>query len=127
MDKSECERILDGIEADEPGLRIVRLRPALIFKHDAGSEIRRLFAGPLLPKRLLEPGRLPVMPWIKGLRIQTVHSDDVGEAYRLAALGDVGGPFNLAAAPILDGPTIAGLMGARLIELPYRSFAVAPT
>jgi nucleoside-diphosphate-sugar epimerase len=119
VDKAECERILDQIEADEPALRVVRLRPALIFKREAGSEIRRLFAGPLLPKRLLGPGRLPVMPWIKGLRIQTVHSADVGEAYRLAALGDVSGPFNLAAAPILDGRSIAGLMGARLIELPY--------
>ena len=30
-------------------LRIVRLRPGLIFKREAGPEIRRLFAGPLLP------------------------------------------------------------------------------
>ena len=48
-----------------------------------------------------------------------VHSDDVGEAYRLAAVGDVHGPFNIAAAPILDGRAAAGLAGARLLELPY--------
>lgn len=119
VDKSECERILDEFEAANAGLRVVRLRPALIFKRGAGSEIRRLFAGPLLPKRLLKPGRLPVFPWIRDLHIQAVHSLDVGEAYRLAALGDAKGAFNLAAMPILDGPTIAGLLGARLVELPY--------
>ena len=119
VDKSGCERLLDETEAEHPDLRVVRLRPALIFKRQAGSEIRRLFAGPLLPKRLLKPGMLPVLPWIRGLRVQTVHSDDVGEAYRLAALGNARGAFNIAATPILDGPTVANLAGARLLELPY--------
>jgi len=120
VDKSACERLLDTVENENPDLRVVRLRPALIFKRTAGSEIRRLFAGPLVPKRLLRPGRPPLMPWIRGLRVQTVHTDDVAEAYRLAALGDARGPFNVAATPILDGRTVAGLVGGRLVELPYR-------
>lgn len=120
VDKAECERILDEVEAEHPQLRVVRLRPALIFKRSAGSEIRRLFAGPLVPKRLLNPGLLPVLPWIRGLRVQAVHSEDVAEAYRLAATGDARGAFNVAAPPILDGPTVAGLLGARLLELPHR-------
>ena len=119
VDKAECERLLDETEVANPGLRVVRLRPSLIVKRQAGSEIRRLFAGPLLPRKLLKPGMLPVLPWIRGLRLQTVHSDDVAEAYRLAALGEAGGPFNVAATPILDGRTAAGLAGARLLELPY--------
>ena len=119
VDKSECERLLDTVEMENPDLRVVRLRPALIFKRTAGSEIRRLFAGPLVPKRLLRPGRPPLMPWIRGLRVQTVHSDDVAEAYRLAALGDARGAFNVAATPILDGATVAGLAGGRLVELPH--------
>ena len=119
VDKSACERLLDTVEEENPELRVIRLRPALIFKRTAGSEIRRLFAGPLVPKRLLRPGRPPLMPWIRDLRVQTVHSDDVAEAYRLAALGDAGGPFNVASTPILDGATIAGLAGGRLVELPY--------
>jgi nucleoside-diphosphate-sugar epimerase len=125
VDKSECERLLDETEAANPGLRVVRLRPSLIFKRQAGSEIRRLFAGPLLPKKLVKPGTIPVLPWIRGLRIQTVHSDDVAAAYRLAALGDVSGPFNIAATPILDGRTAAGLAGARLLELPYPLVRIA--
>ena len=40
-------------------LRIVRLRPGLIFKREAGPEIRRLFAGPLLPGRAAQAGPHP--------------------------------------------------------------------
>ena len=43
-------------------MRIVRLRPALIFKREAASEIARYFAGPLLAGPLLRPGLLPVVP-----------------------------------------------------------------
>src|SRR3954449_6804486 len=46
--KAACERALDDLEARHPELRVVRLRPALIFKSEAAQEIRRLFAGPLL-------------------------------------------------------------------------------
>jgi nucleoside-diphosphate-sugar epimerase len=125
VDKAACERILDRAEAENPGLRVVRLRPALIFKRGAGSEIRRLFAGPLLPKRLLNPDRVPVLPWVRGLRLQAVHSVDVADAYRRAALGDARGAFNLAADPILDGPTIADALGARLIALPAAAVRAA--
>ena len=42
-----------------PRLRVVRLRPGLIFKREAGPEIRRLFAGPFLPAWLTRAGTLP--------------------------------------------------------------------
>jgi hypothetical protein len=45
--KAEVERRLDRLEAVAPGLRVVRLRPALVFSRAAASETRRLFAGPL--------------------------------------------------------------------------------
>ena len=47
--KAEVERLLDRFEEEHPAVRTVRLRPGLIFKRDAASEIRRLFAGPFLP------------------------------------------------------------------------------
>ena len=53
-----------------PELRVVRLRPALIFKREAASGIRRLFAGPLLPSPLVRPALLPVLPLPAGLRVQ---------------------------------------------------------
>jgi nucleoside-diphosphate-sugar epimerase len=118
--KAEVERLLDRFESDHEQVRVVRLRPGLIFKRDAASGIRRLFAGPLLPGSLLRPALLPVVPDVDGLVFQAVHSHDVGEAYRLALVSDVRGPFNIAAEPELDPPELARILGARRVKLPAR-------
>lgn len=108
--KAYVERLLDTFELEHPDLRVVRLRPGLIFSREAASEIRRLFFGPLLPPRLVRSSlagliaRAPV-------RFQAVHSSDIGEAYRLAVTGNVRGPFNIAADPVLgaaDGSPVLG-------------------
>jgi nucleoside-diphosphate-sugar epimerase len=119
--KAEVERRLDRFEQEHPDRRVVRLRPGLIFKREAATGIRRLFAGPFLPSPLVKPGRIPVVPGIPGLRFQAVHSRDVGRAYRLAVAGDVRGPFNVAAEPVLDPPTIAEALGARLVPMSART------
>ena len=101
--KVAAERMLDGIEAAHPDLRVVRLRPALIFKREAASEIRRLFIGPLLPSPLVHPRLIPILPLPPGLVLQAVHAEDVGEAYRLAATTPgARGAYNVAAEPVLD-------------------------
>jgi nucleoside-diphosphate-sugar epimerase len=123
--KAAAERVLDAVEADNPQLRVVRLRPGLIFKREAGPEIRRLFAGPLLPAALLKPGRLPVLPLPDRLVLQCVHGDDVAEAYRLAVLSaDARGAYNVAADPVLDPATLARAMGARRVRIPERPVRV---
>ncbi len=116
--KAEVERRLDDFEAENPEVRVVRMRPALIFKREAASGIRRLFAGPFLVNPLLRPSLIPVVPAIPGLRFQAVHSYDVGEAYRLAVTRDVRGAFNLAADPVLDPPELGRILGARPVPLP---------
>jgi len=119
--KAVAERALDEVERANPRLRVVRLRPGLIFKRDAASEIRRLFAGPFLPSPLMRPGLLPVVPDMERLRIQAVHSLDVGEAYRLAALSDgARGAYNVAAEPVLDPQTLASALGARRVPVSPR-------
>jgi UDP-glucose 4-epimerase len=118
--KAEVERLLDRFEQDVPATRVVRLRPALIFKREAATGIRRLFAGPLFPSPLVRGGRTPFVPDIPGLRFQAVHSLDVGDAYRRAIVGDVRGAFNIAAEPVLDPETLARLFGARLVPLPAK-------
>src|ERR687896_464536 len=100
--KAEAEHLLDRFERESPAVRVVRLRPALIFKREAASGIRRLFAGPFLPSPLVRPSLIPVLPLPAGLRVQSVHSNDVGEAYRLAVAREVRGAFNIAAEPVLD-------------------------
>ena len=51
--KAAVEALLDGFEPRHPQVRVVRIRPALIFKGEAASEIRRLFVGPFLPSFLV--------------------------------------------------------------------------
>jgi UDP-glucose 4-epimerase len=116
--KAAVERQLDEFEATHEAIRVVRLRPGLIFKRDAASEIRRYFAGPLLPSRLVRDGLIPIIPDIPRLRFQAVHADDVAQAYRLAIKGDVRGAFNIAAEPVLDPERLAKLLGARRIKMP---------
>lgn len=118
--KAAVEHRLDLFERQHPGVRVVRLRKALIFKREAASGVRRLFAGPLVPTTLLRPRRIPVVPDAPGLVFQAVHTADVAEAYRLAALGDARGAFNIAADPVLDGPRLAATLGARAVAVPRR-------
>ena len=116
--KAEVERLLDAVEREHPRLRVVRLRPGLIFKRAAASEIRRLFVGPFVPRWVFQSRLVPVVPDVPRLAVQAVHSDDVGEAYRLAALSDAHGAFNIAAEPVIDIPRVARLLGARTVHTP---------
>jgi UDP-glucose 4-epimerase len=119
--KAATERLLDRFEREQPQIRVVRLRPGLIFKREAASQIRRLFAGPFLPSPLVRRQLIPVVPDVSRLRFQAVHSYDVGEAYRLAAVGDARGAFNVAADPILDPRELARILGARPLPVPPRA------
>ena len=121
--KAACEHALDALEGR--GTRIVRLRPGLIFKREAGPEIRRLFAGPFLPTWLLKPGRVPVLPLPDRLSVQCVHASDVGNAYRLAALEPhAEGAYNLAADPVLDPDTLAKILHARRVTVPEQAIRI---
>jgi nucleoside-diphosphate-sugar epimerase len=118
--KAEVERLLDAFEAEHPEVRCVRLRPGLIFKREAASEIRRLFAGPFLPGWLLRPSLIPVVPRTPRLRFQAVHSYDVGDAFRRAIVSDARGAFNIAADPVLDPDELGRLLRARPVPVPAR-------
>ncbi len=116
--KASVERHLDRLEHEHPQMRVVRMRPGLIFKREAATEIRRLFAGPLLPGSLLRPALIPAVPRLKRLCFQAVHSLDVGEAFRLATISDARGAFNLAADPPIGVEELKGIFEARAVTLP---------
>lgn len=116
--KAQTESMLDRFEQADPEIRVVRMRPALIFKRSAATEIRRLFIGPFLPSPLVRPEWLPLLPLPRGLRTQAVHSLDVGEAYRRAIVRPVRGAFNIAAEPVIDGDSLARALDARPVALP---------
>jgi UDP-glucose 4-epimerase len=119
--KCEVERRLDTFEREHADIRVVRLRPAVIFKRESATEQRRIFAGPFLPGSVLRPGLIPFLPEIPGLAFQAVHSYDVGDAYRLAVLGDARGAFNVAAEPPLDLTSFARLLDARTFGMSPRA------
>lgn len=118
-EKAAVEALLDDFEQEHPEVRVVRLRPGLIFQRAAAEEIARLFLGPLVPTRLVRPGRVPVVPDVGGLRFQAVHADDVASAYRAAVCSpDARGAYNIAAGPPLDAAVLAEALGARRVPLP---------
>src|SRR5215211_7037249 len=116
--KAEVERRLDRFEAETPGVRVVRMRPGLVFKKEAAEGIRRLFAGPFFPSVLAHPALINVIPDMENLRSQVIHSYDVGEAFRLAIVNEnAHGAFNLAAEPVLDAGEIGRILNARTIPM----------
>ena len=126
--KAQAERALDAVEAAAPDLRVVRLRPGLIFKRESASEIRRLFAGPFLPGALADPSLSRCCRCRPGLRVQAVHGADVAEAYRLAVTDErARGAYNVVAEPVLDADTLGRALGARPVALPAGPVRAAAT
>lgn len=117
--KAYVERVLDAFEAAHPKVRVVRLRPGLVLQRAAGSEIRRLFLGPFVPSGLMRRRFIPVVPSIPRLVFQAVHSSDVADAFRRAALSsDARGAFNIAGEPVIDADELGRVLGARPVPLP---------
>jgi nucleoside-diphosphate-sugar epimerase len=117
-EKAYLERALDSFEHEHPGTRVVRMRPAFLFKRESASEQRRIFGGRLLPGPLARPELLPLLPDIPGLRVQALHTDDAAKAYQLAVHTQVQGAFNLASEPPVDAEMLGELLGARPVRLP---------
>ncbi|MCT2590812.1 NAD-dependent epimerase/dehydratase family protein [Streptomyces sp. N2-109] len=117
-EKAYVERLLDVFEQRCPGIHVTRMRPSFVFKRGSAMEQRRLFAGPLLPHRLVRPGLVPVVPDVPGLRFQAVHADDVADAFVRAVTRKTRGPFNLAGEQPLNAQSLARLLGARTVRVP---------
>ncbi|MET7733627.1 SDR family oxidoreductase [Streptomyces sp. NPDC005402] len=117
-EKAYLERALDTFERDHPAVRVVRMRPAFLFKRESASEQRRIFGGRFLPGQLARPDLLPFLPDIPGLRVQALHTDDAARAYALAVHSDARGAFNLAGEPPVDAELLGGMLDARPVRLP---------
>ena len=120
-DKSEVERRLDRFEKTRPAVRVVRLRPSLIFKRAMGTSVKRLFTGRWVPHSIVSRRTIPFVPDTPRLRFQATHTDDVAQAYRLAVVGDARGAFNVAADPVLDPDELSRLLGKRKVRLSERA------
>ncbi|BBY29037.1 NAD-dependent epimerase/dehydratase family protein [Mycolicibacterium sediminis] len=113
--KVMVEDLLDRFEAERPDTVVSRFRPTVVVQREAASEIQSLYIGPVIPRaalKLLRRRVLPVLPLPRGLSLQFVHSDDVGDAVARMMLRRVRGSFNVAADP-LDSAALADLVGGR--------------
>jgi UDP-glucose 4-epimerase len=119
-EKAYVERLLDGFEQAQPHTRVVRMRPAFMFKAPASPEQKRIFGGRLLPTRLIGRVGVPLVPALPGLVFQVLHTDDAARAFAQAALGDARGPFNLAAEPVVDAAALGEVFGGRPLPVPAR-------
>lgn len=127
VDKAAVERILDAHEHQHPQTLITRVRPALIFQRDAGSQLMRYFVGPFVPPAIVR-GRVPVLPWPEGMRLQAVHADDLGEAYLAAVRRRLSGAVNIAAPGVLRAPEAAEVLsGGRWRQVPSKVARAAVT
>jgi len=117
-EKAYVERLLDGFERRRPESRVVRLRPAFVFQRVAASEQRRIFGGPLARPPMFGRGRVPVVPFPSGLRLQAVHAADVAAAVVATVERSFHGPVNLAGPGLLGPEEIGHLLGARTVPVP---------
>jgi nucleoside-diphosphate-sugar epimerase len=119
--KAAVERQLDTLEASHPAVRVVRLRPGLIFQRAAASEIARYFLGPYVPLSAIRRRLVPVVPAFPRLSFQVVHTEDVARAFARAVTDESArGAFNLAADPVFDADRLGETLGARPVPVPFR-------
>jgi nucleoside-diphosphate-sugar epimerase len=119
--KAEQEKLLDQFAAAEPEISVARLRPALIFQGNAGSEIGRYFLGRVLSQLVPRKPWVPLLPVPDNLVFQAVHADDVAEAYWRVVDQRASGAFNIAAEPVLTPQELGRILGAkRILPIPMR-------
>ncbi|MFD1824863.1 MULTISPECIES: NAD-dependent epimerase/dehydratase family protein [Mumia] len=119
-EKAYVERVLDVFEATHPEVRVVRIRPAFVFQRSAASEQRRIFGAPALRPWMLDRRLLPLLPIPSGLRLQTVHADDLARVYAEAVERPVRGAFNVAADGLLRREELGEVFGAHTFTAPRR-------
>jgi UDP-glucose 4-epimerase len=74
------ERTLDVLAERRPTCRVVRVRPALIFKRHSARHVRNLFVGHLVPLGLLPVEAIARAVAHLPLTFQVVHAHDVATA-----------------------------------------------
>ena len=121
--KVELERMLDLHEAwgraSGIAVRVVRIRPGVVFSARAASSQARYFLGPLIPMSLVREEFVPLLPLPPELAVSIVHSQDVAVAFVAATTNsDAAGAYNVAADEPLTAELIAGAMHARRVALP---------
>ncbi|MEP9384285.1 NAD-dependent epimerase/dehydratase family protein [Nocardioides cheoyonin] len=121
--KVAAERLLDTFHDEHPQVVLTRMRPVLIGQRAAASGMLRYVLPAVVPASAIRLAK--IVPLDRDLRLQLVHADDVADAYVRAIETRTGGPFNLAAPPVITPPDIAEVLGARHVHLPFKVLRAA--
>lgn len=113
---ASVERLLVKL-ANESEVIVTSVRTPIVLHRRVGSQLVRDVVGKLPSKPLRKDGTVPIVLWPEGLRIQVVHADDVGEAYRKLVIQRQPGAFNIAAADVLDGQAFADIVSDGQIRM----------
>ena len=136
QDKAETDRCLQEAARAHPATALYQVRPTIVVGpnalggKDLPAPLPALIAaagrvGELLGAR---PGRLPVpLPVLAPtLRLQFVHSDDVGDALRRCVVGDgPPGAYNLAGEGVVGLDEVLREVGAYPVPVPDRLLRTA--
>ncbi len=117
-EKAMLEQLCARLAAEQPRMRVVPLRAGFVMQRENAARIRRAMLGPVVPRVATSP-LLPLMPHVAELKAQGLHATDFAEAFRLALLGDARGPFNVVDETVMDARTVARLLGARTVPVPF--------
>lgn len=119
--KVEVERKLDRVERSNRRLRVVRLRPGLVFDDTSVTRLGQAFPDGFFVSFLFGGRRTPFVPDVPGLAFQAVHASDLAEAFGAALLSEARGAFNVAAEPAIDSRVLARALGLRTVAMDARS------
>ena len=111
------ERMLDRFVEEHPETVVARFRPTVVVQREAAWLIRSLYLGRLVPRAafgLLRRGAIRALPLPRGIALQFVHADDVGDAVIRMMQHRAHGSYNIA-ANVLDSTALAALVGARAV------------
>ncbi|MFJ6674668.1 NAD-dependent epimerase/dehydratase family protein [Actinosynnema sp. NPDC091369] len=118
--KAEVEAAVDRFARENPDIAVTVVRPTLVAQRAASASFLALFFDPLVPRwliRLLDAGRVPLLPLPAAMLVQLVHADDVGDAIVRILSRRATGAFNLA-ADTLTASDLARVAGARAVPVP---------
>ena len=117
-EKAALEALCARLAAERPEMRVVRLRAGFVMHRQNAARMRRVMLGPLMP-RAAASRRLPVVPWVPELKAQGLHATDFADAFRRVLLGDARGAYNVVDETVMDARTLARLLEARPVRVPF--------
>jgi UDP-glucose 4-epimerase len=109
-----AEELVTTFAAQHPDVRVAVLRPVTVLGEGLDSPVARFLEAPRVP---MVAGCRPA--------VQVLDVDDLAKALHLAVLGDLRGPYNVAADGWLTTDEAASLLGRRPLRIPEAPLGAA--